>query len=595
MSANRTLRAFFAALALAGALAAAPAPAQVINPGVQQSGAVTFGNCTQWGPGVGQISDAGAACGSGGAVTPANPSATAGPSAINGAAATYMRSDAAPAVQLGTNAQFGIVEGDSVSVSCVLGVCSAVAQPTLAVNYGVKCDNSTDDSAAIVSAIAATPYGGTLILPAGTCLITGSGSQIFSITQPINIRGQGRTATALQAQAAVPNTRDIFHIVGVTDTTTRGYGFSDFSVTSTAAVGKNIFHFDSTAGTTTNLADITIARIHTEGGASAGGSSIHFDNGTGTNTNGGIFNVTVWDCYIGGGINSAFAGDTIRVIGNILSSINPAVTINQVANAGQFIVSGNNVSGDGGGVVVVAGFAPIIENNQFEQQATNIEANNSIIDLIGTRTISNAKIVNNQVASNPSMGNPTLIRVAAASNTIIDGNRLATPAVYAAVVLTSSASNTVIGAGNFYSGSTSPPVTDGSTTTIYTRSQNYTGHSLASATACAAGGTCYIFNDMNTVESSVYGVNPLAGYFRQLNVYTPGAPGVGQTYTFVLRNNLGNTTITCTISGNAANSCSDTTHSAATAATDRWDIRVVLSAGATALANVTWSVNYFIP
>src|ERR1700674_177692 len=40
----------------------------------------------------------------------ANPTATAGPSAVNGSAPTFMRSDGAPAVQKGSSSQFGIVE-----------------------------------------------------------------------------------------------------------------------------------------------------------------------------------------------------------------------------------------------------------------------------------------------------------------------------------------------------------------------------------------------------------------------------------------------------------------------------------------------------
>lgn len=56
-------------IAALAAFAFAPVAAQVQNPGVQQSGAVTFGNCAKWGPGVGQLQDGGA-CG-GGSVTPA--------------------------------------------------------------------------------------------------------------------------------------------------------------------------------------------------------------------------------------------------------------------------------------------------------------------------------------------------------------------------------------------------------------------------------------------------------------------------------------------------------------------------------------------
>jgi hypothetical protein len=62
----------------------------------------------------------------------ANPTATAGPSAINGSASTFMRSDAAPAVQSGTNAVQGIVRGDGTTISCTAGVCTAnnVTLPT---------------------------------------------------------------------------------------------------------------------------------------------------------------------------------------------------------------------------------------------------------------------------------------------------------------------------------------------------------------------------------------------------------------------------------------------------------------------------------
>lgn len=74
----------------------------------------------------------------GGSGTPANPTGTAGDVAVNGSASTYMRSDAAPAVQKGTNAAFGVVKGDGVSISCVTGVCSTTAaNSTKVANYTV--------------------------------------------------------------------------------------------------------------------------------------------------------------------------------------------------------------------------------------------------------------------------------------------------------------------------------------------------------------------------------------------------------------------------------------------------------------------------
>lgn len=61
------------------------------------------------------------------AVTGANPTATAGPAAVNGVAATFMRSDAAPAIQKASAAQFGIVEVDGTTITAAAGVISAAA------------------------------------------------------------------------------------------------------------------------------------------------------------------------------------------------------------------------------------------------------------------------------------------------------------------------------------------------------------------------------------------------------------------------------------------------------------------------------------
>lgn len=59
----------------------------------------------------------------------ANPTATASDVAVNGSAVTYMRSDAAPAVQKGSNAQFGLVKGDGTTISVTGGVATVVGSP----------------------------------------------------------------------------------------------------------------------------------------------------------------------------------------------------------------------------------------------------------------------------------------------------------------------------------------------------------------------------------------------------------------------------------------------------------------------------------
>jgi hypothetical protein len=126
-----------------------PADAQQSNPGVQQSGAVTVNDCVKWGPGVGQISSAGAGC-SAAPPSAANPTATAGPTAINGAAVTYMRSDAAPAVQKGDNAQFGIVQSDGTTITCTTGLCT----------------------------VASLTFGGQSVAPGASAVVQGNGGKV---------------------------------------------------------------------------------------------------------------------------------------------------------------------------------------------------------------------------------------------------------------------------------------------------------------------------------------------------------------------------------------------------------------------------------
>lgn len=56
----------------------------------------------------------------------ANPTATAGPAAVDGAAPTFMTSDSAPAVQIATTGQLGLVQPDGTTITISSGVISAI-------------------------------------------------------------------------------------------------------------------------------------------------------------------------------------------------------------------------------------------------------------------------------------------------------------------------------------------------------------------------------------------------------------------------------------------------------------------------------------
>lgn len=149
-----------------------------------------------------------------GATTFANPSGTAGPSAVNGAASTAMRSDAAPAVQKGSNSQFGIVEGDGTTLNCVAGVCSgaAGANPTAtagpsAVNGSASTYMRSDAAPAVQKATNAQfgiveGDGSTLNCVAGVCS-GAAGANPTATAGPNAINGSAATFMRSDAAPAI--------------------------------------------------------------------------------------------------------------------------------------------------------------------------------------------------------------------------------------------------------------------------------------------------------------------------------------------------------------------------------------------------------
>jgi hypothetical protein len=82
----------------------------------------------------------------------ANPTATAGPTAINGSSASFMRADAAPPVQKASSSQFGISECDNATIACSGGVFAAATATTGQLGV-VKPDGTTIlVSAGVISA-----------------------------------------------------------------------------------------------------------------------------------------------------------------------------------------------------------------------------------------------------------------------------------------------------------------------------------------------------------------------------------------------------------------------------------------------------------
>jgi hypothetical protein len=99
--------------------------------------------------------------------TGANPTATGSDTAVNGAATTFMRSDAAPAIQKGSSSVFGLVKVDGTTITATGGVISSVGGGSGGAPASIKDDGTN-------LYVAMSDADGQLILD-------GSGDPIFSL------------------------------------------------------------------------------------------------------------------------------------------------------------------------------------------------------------------------------------------------------------------------------------------------------------------------------------------------------------------------------------------------------------------------------
>jgi len=90
--------------------------------------------------------------------------------------------------------------------------------------FGAKGDGSTDDSAAIRSAIAAASAGGEVFFPAGTYLVSQDGSNAWCLhltTGNVMLRGSGRGASVIKLAASQDTWSRIVTATSVSDVTVR--------------------------------------------------------------------------------------------------------------------------------------------------------------------------------------------------------------------------------------------------------------------------------------------------------------------------------------------------------------------------------------
>lgn len=143
-------------------------------------------------------------------VTAANPTATASNTAVNGVATTYMRSDAAPAIQLGSSSVFGLLKVDGTTITASGGVISAASSITGANPTATASDTAINgsaitfmrsDAAPAIQKASSSVFGlvkvdGTTITASGGIISStgGGGGGTTYLTQAVLLGGNPTTA-----------------------------------------------------------------------------------------------------------------------------------------------------------------------------------------------------------------------------------------------------------------------------------------------------------------------------------------------------------------------------------------------------------------
>ena len=114
----------------------------------------------------------------------------------------------------------------------------------------------------------------------------------------------------------------------------------------------------------------------------------------------------------------------------------------------------------------------------------------------------------------------------------------------------------------------------------------------------ASGLTYYFAVDAAGVNQNYGNIAAKSGTLSTLYISTAASPGAGQTYVFTLYvgtlRAMAATSVTCTVSGASATSCSDLVDTAAITAGQEWAVQLVTSSGAagTAQSMVSLLVTY---
>jgi hypothetical protein len=310
----------------------------------------------------------------------------------------------------------------------------AKLQDTISVkDFGAVGDNLTDDTATIQAAINyAQTYGASVYLPAATYLISDS----LIVSKRVTIYGDG-WSSVISVASSVSAATDIIKIVPTNET--NGIVFENFSVQPNSGTpGRHAISVDITSKPVYNC-QFTGLRLGSFGGkgfATLPNATPLID---------GFFTSEINTCFIYNGIYLDKAGDSIRIQNNTITGANIGVYVDLVygtnGGAHALLVDGNNITCNGGTLLVLNGTAGVFSNNNCELPTPSGVTNAAMVDIAGTAgTIVDSFVIqNNFIGSAISGYNP--IRLGYTRKCLVIGNNVTRPLGSSSYVVTANSTS----------------------------------------------------------------------------------------------------------------------------------------------------------
>lgn len=354
---------------------------------------------------------------------------------------------------------------------------------------GVKlaADGVTNDVPALQTAInlLSAGAGGTILLPPGNILLSGSGTELLKFPGPgiVSLVGAGMNTTILLVASSVPGSTEVIHIAPSTVATV-GMRLQDFAIVPQSGTpASNAIDVDTTSH---GISELLINHLFI---GALGGHAIVSTNPSLTD---GFFNSKIENCLTFNGVKLNRLGDRVEFRSNTFTGLNIGVeVVSWVPGAANTIIEGNTFVNTG--AFIKTGdfqFGTWILNNIFETVNGVTGSNGAVIDIDGgTNLGQDLHIINNRISTAAS-ASPTLngIRVNLAKGTFISRNTFQrNNAGPASITITASAIDTWIDPESYSPNTDKFPITwtdAGTFTTVVQRCEPYilNGSSLTSAT-----------------------------------------------------------------------------------------------------------------